>query len=244
MLLQYFKDGIVHVGYTVPKVYPDWAHQIRYEGLFFIGQPRRTPFNSGQSLYRIDSSEAVALGRYWTALSAPQIAEVLGSRSSKLRQSILRAGEYFEKSHETPELPEMVINLAIALEALFSPENQEQLRFRIAHSAAQYLGSTPEEKKNIFNDVSQLYGRRNALVHGGYSINEYYAGTFVSIDDVQRWSSLIRRAIVGFFVLALRGESDRRPILRKLEDSAFEPGSTAQLQEQSDLEMYFVEQGL
>jgi hypothetical protein len=47
MLLQYFKDGVVHVGYTVPRFYPDWAHQIRYEGLYLIGTPRRTAHSHG-----------------------------------------------------------------------------------------------------------------------------------------------------------------------------------------------------
>jgi hypothetical protein len=169
---------------------------------------------------------------------------MIDDRSSKLRQAILRAGDYFEKSHETLELPDRVINLAIALEALFSPENQEQLKFRTAHGAAQFLGATPVEKERIFNDVGDLYGRRNKLVHGGYSVEAYYDGTFVQLDEVQLWSGLIRRSILRFFVLALRGETKRSKVLEQLEHAAFDPAATEEIQRLSDMDTYLAEQGL
>ena len=119
MLLQYFKSGLVHIGYTSYAFFPQWTHHIRREGLFFIGDPRRIPYQGGRALYRIGSEEQGLLTKYWNAMKTPQIADAINDRSSKLRQAILRAGEYYEKSHETEDAPERLINLAVALEALF-----------------------------------------------------------------------------------------------------------------------------
>ena len=241
MLLQYFKDGVVHVGYTVPQFYPKWTHQIRHEGLYFVGDPRRRAHAQGQAPYKIEENERETLTKYFAAFLTPEILRMVDDRSNKLRQSTLRAGEYFEKSHEIAELPERLVCLAIALEALFSPENQEQLKFRIAHGAAQFLGEGPEEKMSIFEDVQDFYSRRNKLVHGGYPVEEYYNGTFVKLGEIERWSGLIRRAILGFFVLALRGETDRKSILARLEAAAFGPDSATELQNRASVEAYFAE---
>jgi hypothetical protein len=244
MLLQYFKDGVVHIGYTVPQYYPEWAHQIRHEGLYFIGDPRREAHARGQALYKIEPAEHELLKRYWLAITTPAIAQIADDTSSKLRQAILRAGEYYEKSHETPELPERLVYLAIALEALFSPTNQEQLKFRIAHCAAQFLGDSAGTKKSTFDEVQGFYRRRNKLVHGDYPVEEYSNGTFVKLDEIERWSSLIRRAVVGFFVLALRGETKRERLITILEEAAFDQNAAENLRAKADIEAYLKEMGL
>ena len=236
MLLQYFKDGVVHLGYTVPQYYPKWTHQIRHEGLYFIGNPRRQAHAQGQAHYRIERSELATLTKYLAAFLTPEVTRMVDDRGTNLRQATLRAGEYYEKSHEIPELPERLVCLAIALEALFSPENQEQLKFRIAHGAAQFLGETPEEKKAVFEDVQNFYGRRNKLVHGGYSVEAHYDGTFVMPAEIERWSGLIRRSILGFFILAMRGEADRKQILATLEGAAFDQAAAAALRAKSNVE--------
>jgi hypothetical protein len=241
MLLQYFKDGVVHAGYTVPQFYPKWAHQIRYEGLYFIGDPRRVAHSQGRAPYKIELIEKETLTRYFTAFLTPEILQMINDRSTKLRQATLRAGEYYEKSHTITELPERLVCLAIALEALFSPENQEGLKFRIALGAAQFLGESPEEKQSIFEDVQDFYGRRNKLVHGGYPVEEYYNGTFVKPAEIQRWSSLIRRAILGFFILALRGEKDRKNILARLEEASFDQAAVRELRTNASVEAYLAE---
>ena len=244
MLLQYCKDGLVHLGYTVPKFYPEWAGEIRYDSLFFLGNPRRVPHDQGKSPYKIGTADLSMISRYWAAFSTPEIANLIDDRSSKVRQAILRAGDYYEKSHEAMELPERLVYLAISLEALFSPENQEQLRFRIAHAAAQFLGSNGENKKSIFDDLYEFYGRRSKLVHGGYPVGSYYDGTFVTLVEVERWSGLMRRAVLGFFILALRGETDRRKILQSLEDSAFNDSFASDIHRRAAIDDYLSEKGL
>ena len=222
----------------------EWAGEIRYDSLFFLATPdvfRTTkenhPTRSGPRDFTIDLL-------YWAASSTPEIANLIDDRSSKVRQAILRAGDYYEKSHEAMELPERLVYLAISLEALFSPENQEQLRFRIAHAAAQFLGSNGENKKSIFDDLYEFYGRRSKLVHGGYPVGSYYDGTFVTLVEVERWSGLMRRAVLGFFILALRGETDRRKILQSLEDSAFNDSFASDIHRRAAIDDYLSEKGL
>jgi hypothetical protein len=50
-VLQYFQDGVVHIGYSVPFFQPNWANQIRRAGLFFLGEPRRFPYEGTKKTY-------------------------------------------------------------------------------------------------------------------------------------------------------------------------------------------------
>lgn len=53
-MLQYFKDGIIHVDYTVPHFFPLWVNDIRKRGIFFIGDPHRQAYANGNRPYRLD----------------------------------------------------------------------------------------------------------------------------------------------------------------------------------------------
>jgi hypothetical protein len=48
-VLQYYKDGVVHLGYSVPVFLPEWAGQVRRSGVFFLGELRRLPYESGNN---------------------------------------------------------------------------------------------------------------------------------------------------------------------------------------------------
>lgn len=192
-------------------------------------------------MYRIEAAEIDSIRRYWTAIRSPKIAAAINDRSSKLRQAVLRAGEYYEKSHAALGSPERLIYLAIALEALFSPDNQEQLRFRISHAAAQFLGDNAIEKQVLFERAQELYKRRSSIVHGGYDVHKYMAGTLISQDELHEWSDLIRRAVLGFFILGLRGETDRRRILEQLERAAFDESLALEIKRKCDIEDFLKE---
>ncbi|MBZ5565900.1 MAG: hypothetical protein LAP13_26205 [Acidobacteriia bacterium] len=64
-VLQYFKDGVVHVDYSVPYFLPHWVNQIRKWGIFFLGNPRRVPFENGDKLYRATRAELGPLISWW-----------------------------------------------------------------------------------------------------------------------------------------------------------------------------------
>jgi hypothetical protein len=88
----------------------------------------------------------------------------------------------------------MLVDLAVALEALFSPTDKSELRFRIAQMTAQLLGTTVSERQQLFREVKEFYDRRSALIHGGYDVEKYYDGSLISHDEIMSWSSVVRRA--------------------------------------------------
>ena len=68
------------------------------------------------------------------------------------------------KTSQTPE--DKIIDLAIALEALYLPDANEAT-FKFAVRASWFLGKDREDRKKLFALFKQLYKCRSAVVHGG-----------------------------------------------------------------------------
>jgi hypothetical protein len=236
-VLQYFKDGVVHIGYSVPVFKPDWANQIRRTGLFFIGTPRQLPYEHGNKFYSVSTTEIQQLGRWWNLATTPQVLKALANKTGSLRQAIYRAADYYEASHRRLDVVERLITLAIALEALFSPSDGE-LSFRISQSAAQFIGKDAPERKAIFKDLREMYGRRSEIVHGTYSLNDYEQGTLVTAEEVDRWASYVRRALVGFLALYLKapGNTKREAVLARIAEANFNDAAGEALRAEADAE--------
>ncbi|HEU5403706.1 MAG TPA: hypothetical protein VFU86_20290 [Terriglobales bacterium] len=242
-MLQYFQDGVAHVGYSVPVFQPPWANQIRRSGLFFLGEPRRLPYGNGKKLYMVGAAEKDRLARWWKAATNPRIASHIANKKGKLRQAIYRAGQYYESSHGRADNVERLLALAIAVESLFSPSDKGELRFRIAQSAAQLIGNTPEERERIFKSISRMYDRRSALVHGSYDVNDYDSGKFVTATEIDEWASCVRRGLLGFLTLYLRGDQQaaRDPILERIAESNFDTARGDALRGDADIDSFFAE---
>lgn len=233
MVLQYFKDGVVHLGYTVPVFQPNWVNQVRRSGLFFLGNPQRLPYAAGNKPYVIEEAEKERLNSWWKAATTHPIAAALAKTTGKLREAIYRAAIYYESSHEKESDVDRLISLAIALEALFSPPDKGEFTFRISQAVAQFLGENVEERQRIFSDVKGMYSRRSELFHGTYNVEKYNKGEFVSAPEIERWSCLIRRALLGFLVLYLGGEQERQAILERIATAAFDPAAGEALRHDS-----------
>ena len=54
----------------------------------------------------------------------------------------------------TPQFEDHVLSATIALEALLSPSNASELKFRIAQSAANLIGRGLEERERVCCDVT------------------------------------------------------------------------------------------
>ncbi|MDO8446271.1 MAG: HEPN domain-containing protein [Deltaproteobacteria bacterium] len=63
------------------------------------------------------------------------------------------------------------IYLAIALEALLSPNSNTELSHRIAHNACRFLGNDRKEREEIYKITKAFYNLRSKLIHG--SITNY-----------------------------------------------------------------------
>jgi hypothetical protein len=235
-VLQYLKDGVVHVGYTVPYFPPDWLNRIRRGGLFFLGNPRREPYESSRRFYFVSEKEKAEVTQWWNAGTSQPVVAKLADTRTKLRQAIWRAGTYYESSHERALPVERLILLAIALESLFSPPDKGEFTFRIAMSAAQFIGQTPAERQEIFKGVKDMYGRRSELFHGTYDLEKYNHGTFVTTGEVEKWASWIRRGLSGFLALYLMGETNRDKILSDIATAAFDPDKADALRNSCSLQ--------
>jgi len=242
-VLQYLQDWVVHVGYSVPFFQPSWANQIRRSGLFFLGQPRRIPYEGASRRYKIGSAENDKFGKWWKAATSERIVQYIGNKKGKLRQAIYRAGQYYESSHERTDNVERLLALAVAVESLFSPSDKGELKFRISQSTAQLIGKDPEEREEIFKSISKMYDRRSALVHGAYDVDAYDAGEFVTATEIDQWSAYLRRSILAFLALYFRGElqATRDPVLLRIAKANFNDVDGDALRKDADIETVFAE---
>jgi hypothetical protein len=222
-LLQFYKDGVVHVAYSAIYFSPEWVNKIRKPPLFFLGTPRQVSYEGGSQRWTMMTPDKEELTCWWMLMKTPTIAAALANKSGKLREAIYRAASYFDESHQKAGLTERLIALAIALESLFSPSDKENLSFRISQSAAQFLGSDAADRRQIFEDLREMYRRRSKLFHGTYDVKRYEDGTFVTAKEIALWSNYIRRALLGFLTLHFRGESSRDDLLSLTEQASLDP---------------------
>jgi hypothetical protein len=240
-VLQYFKNGVVHMDCAAPYFLPHWVNQIRKWGIFFVGNPRRFPYEKGQKTYTISKEEIAPIQRWWSVYQRPEILKRIDDLSNKLRQAGLRAGEYYELNHTQEKPTDRLLSLAVALEALFSPDDKGEFTFRIAQSLGQLVGTAGAQRSAIFVDTKKFYSRRSELIHGQYDLKAYLEGRFVTHDECDRWASYIRQAILRFLVLCLRGRNDRSEILSLLSTSALDAETGEKLRRESELSTFLDE---
>src|ERR1700746_922676 len=221
-VLQYFKDGIVHIDYAMPHFLPNWVNQIRKWGIFFIGNPRRVPYEQGRKQYTVGKDEIEPMSAWWRIYQRPEVFARISDLQHSLRQAGLRAGEYYEANHTLESPAARLLSLAVALESLFSPDDKGEFTFRIAQSLSQLVGSTSLERTQLFNRMKKFYSRRSELVHGQYDVKKYLGGQFVTHEDCDNWASPIRRAILAVLVLYLRGQNKREDLLKELSLAALD----------------------
>jgi hypothetical protein len=192
--------------------------------LFFLGTPRQFPYERGNKPFKIGSLERVQLAEWWEAATSQAVAKRLAERRGTLRQGIYRAAVYFEASHSHISNTERLIDLAIAVESMFSPTDDRELRFRIAQNIANLIGSNPAERRVIFDSISDLYKRRSKLVHGSYDVEQYEKGKFVTSEEIDNWASYVRRSLVALLAIYLKNEPppSRESLLKRLEQLTFD----------------------
>jgi hypothetical protein len=234
-LLQFYKNGVVHVGYSALHFSPEWVNRTRKPPLFFLGTPRQIPYREGSSKWTMVESDRKEILRWWKAMKMPQIAAALENKSGKLREATYRAGEYFDMSHQKSSPSERLIALAIALESLFTPDDKESLSFRISQSVAQFIEGDPAERRLIFESLRKMYSRRSKLFHGTYDVKKYEDGSFVTDAEIGEWSSYIRRSLLGFLILHFRGEMSRDKVLSLMEEANLDAARGDELRKRADV---------
>lgn len=115
--------------------------------------------------------------------------------------TILSAISFYSRSSRHIDSTEKFVFLSIALESLFSKENDE-LSYRFSNRMALLLGNTHEERLKISASIKKvIYKKRSMIVHG--SNNSY-----PSDDEFMYLNELIRVSILKFISLYENGIQD------------------------------------
>jgi hypothetical protein len=239
-VLKYMKYAIVEIDYAAILFTPSWLNEVRRYGIHLWGRPR---FDVQTERYTLAADEEQTFARYLAALV--YLKPRLENLKPTLRQAIATAGEYYEGHHRRVSAGDRLIDLVIALEALFSPKGPTELSFRISHRAALLLGRDPGERREIGHFLRTIYSGRSKLVHEGANpfVPSKKRGS-LSDGDLRRTGDLVREAILRLAVLYLRGEQDRERAMKRIEDCAYDPMVLEALRRESDLEAFLTAEGL
>lgn len=247
-IFQYYKDGVVHINYSAVHFYPEWVNPIRNGGIFFYGQQRRFPHEMGGKMYSLNQDEYKEIIDWFTLYQLPEVIgkfDLETKKKSDLGQKIELAGIYFEASHTHHELVRRLIDLAIALEVIFHPYGQNEIAFQISQLAAQVLGTNPTEKNALFRDIKLMYTKRSDVFHGNI-INQNKKP--VTLEEIERWSSFIRRSLLTFITLYIRdNEEIHKPddshikIIERIRNSFFDSDELERLEKEWNIRLLIEE---
>jgi hypothetical protein len=243
-VVQYHQNGVAYVDYSSLHFKPAWVNHLRKFGLLYVGNPRRLPYLNGSRPLELSDEDLPAIRRKLKTYVSPKILELMKDETVPFRQGSLRAGDYYEASLAEERAPARLVALAIALEALFSPDDKQDISFKTALAASHLLGTSPTHRGQIFSDLQDLYRRRSKIVHGSYDVKKVYEGSFVTHDDVDRWSPYIRESIMRFLTMYFRGKKsgkDLETLRKNLLACALDNNRAAAIREQSDLEKFLDE---
>lgn len=236
-VMQYLKEGVVDAGFSTVYFLPDWVNRLRRRGISFLGHAGRPAHLGGQRLFELSADELGEVQRRWMAFNFPEVQEKLFSERAMrnpMRQALLRAGDYFESSHTRQKGPERLLDLAIALESLFSPGDQSELKHRICINAAQLCGGSAADRTTLFLGLDDFYKRRSKLVHGSYDTSEYAGGSFVTVEELDRWAGIVRRSALGFLAAYYRGEDNPKDFRKRLDLAALDPDEAERIRATAD----------
>ena len=98
----------------------------------------------------------------------------------------------FNSSYERRELADRLIDLVIALEALFNDSDPGSVTFKIATRCAAWLHPPGDQRLSVFRFVKDVYRYRSAAVHGRRNQKQ------PTVDDLDRLERVARVSLVKF----------------------------------------------
>ena len=89
---------------------------------------------------------------------------------------------------ERKELEDRLIDYMIGLEALYLPDGNQELSFRLSLRLAFLLYSEPAERKKTYYFVREMYNTRSDIVHGSKQHD-------LNVDEISKLEELLRRSL-------------------------------------------------
>jgi hypothetical protein len=167
------------VGYAELFVKPsDSAEPARWS----LGLPVRRFFGGKCSLTADDITELEALEGAFKAREKAGLED--------LEEALFRFGQ----SYERLEWSDRLIELVIALEAMFLPDTTHEMSYRLSVRTATFLESKGDGRKNVFDIVRKAYKMRSKIIHtGGVPTSGELPGLVSQTEDIV--SRAIKRII-------------------------------------------------
>ena len=233
-VMQYAIEQVLDIDYVVPLFHPTWVNEVHKIGLYFLGTPRRDSIPS--TFYGlILQHDQDRINRMWAKYLEHQ--GRISDRSSQLGKAIAIAREFFEDFHRKESRAEQFASLMIALEALYTPQDQREHTFRISQNCALLTCNDHEARRlEVFQFVKSMFARRGKLFHGQYDSQAISPGAFVNDEEIMRLASLVRNSILKFTTLFIRGENDLEQLRTRIEKSVLSENLRDELFEKSDFE--------
>ncbi len=233
--LQLAHEGTVDIDYVIAGYNPPWVNRIQGGGIFQMGTPRKDAVPSG--LYcLLTPSDSEDISKIWRVVR--QYVATSHEDQSRLKRAIGIAAEFFEESHRKASRIERFANLMIALEGLYTPSDKAELTLRVSQTCALFVAGPHayQEPLSIYKFLKTMFDRRGNLFHGNYDVNSLSPETFISDEELQRLYAIVRKSIVGFMCLYLRGERQLDKIRQTLEVAILDPEERETLLERAQLE--------
>jgi hypothetical protein len=79
---------------------------------------------------------------------------------------------YFFNSWRSYQMEHVCLNLAIAIESLFSPASNTELSHRIAFNMSRFYGTNRKERESVYDLIRNFYNLRSKIAHGDEAKDE------------------------------------------------------------------------
>lgn len=88
---------------------------------------------------------------------------------------------------ERRNIEDKVLDCFIGLEALYLPDGNAELSYRLSLRIAKQLETTPERQEDLYNFIKNMYNKRSKLAHGESCV--------VSTEELIRLETLLRESV-------------------------------------------------
>jgi len=121
----------------------------------------------------------------------PCLAQILEGLDSENPDRVPLAINRVNSAAERERTEDQLIDLMIALEALYGDGPPEAIGYKIRLRAATFLCNTPEDRWEMFTFLKEAYDKRSKVVHG----DKHSAQKAVSTDLVDRLLECVQHTI-------------------------------------------------
>jgi len=205
-LLQFFKDGVIDIDYYTIYFTPSFVNEIWRFGNYYNGEIKSTSRNKK---YILTKEDIKTLLQYRSVQT--KFADRFNEANSQLGKVLTLAQRHFANYHSNEIIEEQLLDLIISLESLYSPDDRIELSHRIRQYAGIFLRNQMDSR-DVYEFLNEMLKKRGALVHGGYDIREVEEGRFLSVDEIMKLASIVRKSLINFTVLYLKGENSRTQV--------------------------------